>query len=368
MRPAVSCCLSAAGVRFLDTLSCQTGFRPHRCRPTASTTHTRACAADPGRVYTFRTYQTWTGWALSHPGDDGVRWPSPYPWPPPAALHRPVPTHPGTATQPGMWTCRGISKSFLVVAPCRSFPSPVAAMVGSATLFFPRASYPADQEPATHVAVKQVEHRPVATSSTNVEPPQRAHSSRATSCRNKGNPYLKRVLGEAAASAARTDTFLGERYRRLVKRRGKLKALVGVARSILVIVWHLLADPTARFHDLGVDFYTRTVNTQRRTRNLVHQLRGPRPPRHPHPRGLNTPHRQPAARPAGHPSVPTSARHRQSFSDQGRRYRCAARFPHPPFNPYVRFSRIRLTDDLLDMVTQPSGSGWCHAIGAGRAR
>jgi transposase len=32
------------------------------------------------------------------------------------------------------------------------------------------------------------------------------------------------VLGEAAASAARTDTFLGERYRRLVKRRGKLKA------------------------------------------------------------------------------------------------------------------------------------------------
>ena len=55
----------------------------------------------------------------------------------------------------------------------------------------------------------------------------------------KGNPYLKGVLGEAAA-AARTDTFLGERYRRLVKRRGKLKALVAVARSILVIVWHVL--------------------------------------------------------------------------------------------------------------------------------
>lgn len=88
----------------------------------------------------------------------------------------------------------------------------------------------------------------------------------------KGNPYLKRVLGEAAAATTRTDTFLGERYRRLVKRRGKLKALVAVARSILVIVWHLLADPTARFHDLGPDFYTQAVNTQRRTRNLVHQL------------------------------------------------------------------------------------------------
>jgi transposase len=52
----------------------------------------------------------------------------------------------------------------------------------------------------------------------------------------KGNPYLKGALGEAAAAAARTSTFLGERYRRLVKRRGKLRALVAVARSILVIV------------------------------------------------------------------------------------------------------------------------------------
>jgi len=52
----------------------------------------------------------------------------------------------------------------------------------------------------------------------------------------KGNPYLKGVLGEAATAAAKTDTFLGERYRRLVRRRGKLKALVAVARSILVIV------------------------------------------------------------------------------------------------------------------------------------
>ena len=50
----------------------------------------------------------------------------------------------------------------------------------------------------------------------------------------KGNPYLKGALGEAAAAAAKTNTFLGERDRRLVKRRGKLKALVAVARSILI--------------------------------------------------------------------------------------------------------------------------------------
>ena len=70
----------------------------------------------------------------------------------------------------------------------------------------------------------------------------------------KGNPYLKRALDEAAAAAARTNTFLGERYRRLVRRRGHQRALVAVARSTLVIVWHLLADPNLRLIDLGPDY------------------------------------------------------------------------------------------------------------------
>jgi transposase len=85
----------------------------------------------------------------------------------------------------------------------------------------------------------------------------------------KGNPYLKGALGEAAAAAAKTDTFLGERYRRLVKRCGKLKALVAVARNILEIVWHLLNNPLARFHDLGSDYHTRRIDIQRRMRNHV---------------------------------------------------------------------------------------------------
>jgi transposase len=88
----------------------------------------------------------------------------------------------------------------------------------------------------------------------------------------KGDPYLKRVLAEAASSAGRTDTFLGERYRRLVRRRGRQRALVAVSRSILVVVWHLLADPNARFSDLGPDFYERRINKERRARDLVRQL------------------------------------------------------------------------------------------------
>lgn len=88
----------------------------------------------------------------------------------------------------------------------------------------------------------------------------------------KGNPYLKGVLGEAAAAASGTDTFLGARYRRLVKRTSKLKAIVAIERSILVIVWHLLSDPNARFVDLGADFYERRIDTDRKTRDLVRQL------------------------------------------------------------------------------------------------
>ena len=51
------------------------------------------------------------------------------------------------------------------------------------------------------------------------------------------------------------QTFLGERYHRIARRRGKAKAQVAVARSILVIIWHLLADPAARYTDLGPGYY-----------------------------------------------------------------------------------------------------------------
>jgi transposase len=96
----------------------------------------------------------------------------------------------------------------------------------------------------------------------------------------KGNPSLKAALGEAATAAAKTDTFLGERYRRLIRRIGKRKALVAIARSILVIVWHLLADP-------------RSLPRPRRRR--------PRPPHRPRPQ--DPPPGAPAsgARPQGHP-------------------------------------------------------------------
>ena len=80
------------------------------------------------------------------------------------------------------------------------------------------------------------------------------------------------MLGEAAVATGRTDTFLGERYRRIARRRGAKRAIVAVGRSILVIVWHLLADPTARYCDLGAGFYDTRVNADRKRRNHIRQL------------------------------------------------------------------------------------------------
>jgi transposase len=101
---------------------------------------------------------------------------------------------------------------------------------------------------------------------------QSAGKRKGTATTGHGNPYLARVLGEAAVAAGRTDTFLGERYRRIARRRGTKKAIVAVGRSILVIVWHLLADPNARFHDLGAGFYDTRSNADRTKRNHIRQL------------------------------------------------------------------------------------------------
>ncbi|HYY78590.1 MAG TPA: IS110 family transposase [Actinomycetes bacterium] len=101
---------------------------------------------------------------------------------------------------------------------------------------------------------------------------QSAGRTKGRSGTGRGNRYLAQVLGEIAVCCGRSDSFLGERYRRLARRRGKKRAIVAVGRSVLVIVWHLLSDPQARFADLGADFYPTHHTTQRALRNHVRQL------------------------------------------------------------------------------------------------
>ncbi len=88
----------------------------------------------------------------------------------------------------------------------------------------------------------------------------------------QGSSYLRGYLGQAATGAARTPTFLGERHQRIARRRGKAKAQVAIARSILVIIWHLLADPSARYTDLGPGHYQSAIDKNRKARSHIRQL------------------------------------------------------------------------------------------------
>jgi transposase len=90
--------------------------------------------------------------------------------------------------------------------------------------------------------------------------------------KGQGDAYLKGYCTQAAAGAARTDTFLGERLRRLTRRIGALRARCAVARSILTIIWHLPNDPAARFRDLGADWHERRGDRDRKIRAHLRQL------------------------------------------------------------------------------------------------
>jgi transposase len=68
-------------------------------------------------------------------------------------------------------------------------------------------------------------------------------------------------------SAARTDTRLGEQYRRTARRRGKQKAIVAVSRVICEISAILIADPAARFTD-----YYSAQNPARQTRSRIRDI------------------------------------------------------------------------------------------------
>jgi len=87
----------------------------------------------------------------------------------------------------------------------------------------------------------------------------------------KGNPYLRGALGQSVMAAARTDTRLGAMYRRIARKRGKQKAIVAVARVICEIAWILICDPSARYTELGPDYY-HPRNPARQTRDKIREI------------------------------------------------------------------------------------------------
>ena len=88
----------------------------------------------------------------------------------------------------------------------------------------------------------------------------------------KGNVFLKTALITAAITGSRRGggSYLGEKYRRLTARRGKLRAAVAIAHKILVSIWHMLSDGTF-YQDLGAAYFDRLDRT-RTARKLVGRL------------------------------------------------------------------------------------------------
>lgn len=83
----------------------------------------------------------------------------------------------------------------------------------------------------------------------------------------KGQSWLRAALVQASWAASRSkDTYLSAQFYRLRARRGAKRAAIAVAHSILVIVYHLLADPEAEFRELGGDYFLQKNKGQQERR------------------------------------------------------------------------------------------------------
>lgn len=90
----------------------------------------------------------------------------------------------------------------------------------------------------------------------------------------KANPWLRSVLVEGAWGAVRsTTTYLSAEYHRIAPRRGKQRAIVAVAHSILVIIYHMLRNHS-RYQELGGNYFDERhqLRTVRRAVNRIERL------------------------------------------------------------------------------------------------
>jgi len=92
-------------------------------------------------------------------------------------------------------------------------------------------------------------------------------NKRRTGKTRKGQKWLRTALAEAAWAASRSkETYLAAQFHRLRVRRGPKRA--AVAHSILIIVYHLMKDPTATFQELGGDYFVKRSKGDQKRRAL----------------------------------------------------------------------------------------------------
>jgi transposase len=87
----------------------------------------------------------------------------------------------------------------------------------------------------------------------------------------KGSRRLRLALSQAAWAASRKkDSYFQAQFRRLAGRLGKKRALISVARSLLVVIYHILKKRTT-FKDLGRDYFDK-LNSRRLVPYLVKRI------------------------------------------------------------------------------------------------
>jgi transposase len=83
-----------------------------------------------------------------------------------------------------------------------------------------------------------------------------------------GNKWLCTALVQAARAAVRKkDSYFAALYRRIVVRRGDQKAIIAVAHSLLVTIYHILRNRTD-YSDLGADYFTKRNNEAAKRRSI----------------------------------------------------------------------------------------------------
>lgn len=86
-----------------------------------------------------------------------------------------------------------------------------------------------------------------------------------------GNKTLKSTLVQCAVVAVKNkSSFFHAQYQRLVVRRGKKRAIVAVAHSMLIAIYHVLSG--SPFNDLGTDYYNQ-FNTQKKIDSYLNKLK-----------------------------------------------------------------------------------------------
>ena len=101
---------------------------------------------------------------------------------------------------------------------------------------------------------------------------KRSGGKRMSGRTRKGNTYLRSALLQAAWGASRKkNCYLSSQYSRLVKRLGRKKALVAVAHSLLVIIYHIL-ERDQTYTELGGDYFDRH-NVEQQRDYFIRRLR-----------------------------------------------------------------------------------------------